>query len=143
MFRAMKFLHLNFVPRSADAALLVLRLWYGGGLLLLHGWGKLTNFSSMAGQFADPFGIGKTASLGLSTFAEVVCAALIVLGLFTRVAALGAGINMFVAFWFVHGGKLTGAGSGELAVTYLGAFVALLIAGGGRFSLDANMGAKT
>src|SRR4051812_3033359 len=119
MLPLMKFLHLNFVPRSADAALLVLRLWYGGGLLVLHGWGKLTNFSSMAGQFPDPFGIGKTASLGLSVFGEVVCAALVVLGLFTRVSALGAGVNMFVAFWFAHGGKLTGAGNGELPAAYL------------------------
>lgn len=44
----MKFLHLNFIPRSADAALLVLRIWFGGAMVLLHGWQKLTNFSSMA-----------------------------------------------------------------------------------------------
>jgi putative oxidoreductase len=72
----------------------------------------------------------------------VVCAGLLVLGLFTRVAALGSAITMGTAFWFAHGTKLTGAGNGELAFVYLGVYVALFIAGGGKFSLDAKMGAK-
>lgn len=138
----MKFLHLNFLPRNTDAALLLVRLWFGGSMLLLHGWGKLMNFSSMAEKFADPFGIGKTASLGLAVFGEVVCAALLVLGLFTRFAALALLITMAVAFWFAHGGKLTGQGNGEMAFLYLGAYVALLVGGGGKFSVDAKIGAK-
>jgi len=140
---AMKFLHLNFLPRSSDAALLILRVWYGASLLALHGWGKLTNFSTMAGQFVDPFGIGKTPSLALAVVGELVCAALLVLGVFTRVAALGAAINMATAFWFAHHAKLVGEGNGELPFMYLGAFIALFIAGGGKFSVDAVMGAKT
>jgi putative oxidoreductase len=138
----MKFLHLNFLPRSADAALLALRVWHGGALLLLHGWGKLIGFSSMAAQFADPFGIGKTPSLALAVFGELVCSALLVLGLYTRIAALGSGVTMAVAFWFVHGAKLTGQMSGEMAFVYLGVYVALFIAGAGKFSLDAKLGAK-
>ncbi len=138
----MKFLHLNFLPRSADLALLAVRLWFGGSMLLLHGWGKLMNFSTLAQKFADPFGIGKTASLSLAVLGEVVCAALLILGLFTRVAALGVGITMAVAFWFAHGGRLSGTGNGELAFVYLGAFVALFVAGGGKFSVDASVGAK-
>jgi putative oxidoreductase len=139
----MKFLHLNFLPRSADLALLLLRVWFGGSLLLLHGWGKLTGFSAMAPKFADPFGIGSTPSLALATFAEVVCAGLIVLGLFTRAAALIVGFNMAVAFAFAHKAKLVGEGNGELAFLYLGAFVTLFLVGAGKFSVDANIGAKT
>lgn len=139
---AMKFLHLNFIPRSADVGLLVLRLWFGGSLLLLHGWAKLTNFSSMSSQFPDLFGIGKAPTLALSTFAEVVCSALVALGLFTRFGALGCAINMFVAFWFAHGHQFTKQPSGELPFMYLGAFVALFLAGGGKFSVDARIGAK-
>src|SRR5262245_39871790 len=100
---AMRLLQLNFLPRSADAALLMLRLWHGASLLALHGWGKLTGFATMAPQFVDPFGIGKTPSLALATIGEFVCSALLVLGLFTRLAALGAGATMATAFWFVHG----------------------------------------
>lgn len=142
MVRAMKFLHLNFLPRSADLALLLVRVWFGASLLLLHGWAKLTNFSSMASQFADPFGIGKTPSLALAVAGEVVCSTLLILGLFTRVAALGAASAMATAFWFAHGGKLTGAGNGEMAFLFLGAFLALFLAGAGKYSVDASMGAK-
>jgi putative oxidoreductase len=139
----MKFLHLNFVPRSADAGLLLLRLWFGGSLLLLHGWLKLTGFSSFAHQFIDPFGIGKPATLSLAIFGEVICATLVVLGLFTRVASLGCAITMAVAFWFAHGAKLSGPTSGEMAFLFGGAFLALFAAGAGAFSLDAKMGAKS
>jgi putative oxidoreductase len=138
----MKFLHLNFIPRSTDAGLLIVRLWFGGSMAVLHGWQKAANFSTFAGQFADPFGIGKTPSLALVVFAELVCAACIVLGLFTRVAALILAFTMAVAFWIGHGAKLSGPGSGEMAFLFLGAFVALLIAGAGKFSVDAKMGAK-
>ena len=138
----MKFLHLNFLPRSADAALLILRIWHGGSLLVLHGWGKVTGFSAMSGKFADPFGLGPAPSLVLAIIGEAVCTLLLVLGLFTRIAALGAGLTMATAFWYAHGGRLTGTGNGELAFVFLGVFVALFVAGAGRFSLDAKMGAK-
>jgi putative oxidoreductase len=50
---------------------------------------------------------------------------------------------MATAFWLIHGARLKGDNNGELAFLYLGVFVALFIAGAGRFSLDARMGAKT
>jgi putative oxidoreductase len=140
---AVKQLHLNFSPRSADLALLLIRLWFGLSMLLLHGWGKLSNFGPMLEKFSDPIGIGKTASLVLATTGEALCAALVVIGLFTRVAALGVGSVMAVAFWFAHGHKLSGPGSGEMAFLFLGAFLALFIAGGGKYSVDAQIGAKS
>lgn len=139
----MKFLHLNFMPRSVDVALLVMRVWFGASMLVLHGWGKLTNFSGTAEKFADPIGIGVKASVAGAIFGEAICAALLVLGLFTRIAALGAGFTMFVAFWIVHGRALSGPGSGEMAFLYLAAFVTLFISGAGKYSLDAKLGAKT
>ena len=138
----MKFLHLNFLPLSTDAGLLVLRLWFGGAILFLHGWGKLTGVSSMSGGFPDPLGIGPTPSLVGAIIGEALGGALIALGLFTRLAALIGAFTMFVAFWMIHGHVLSGKNSGEMAFLYLGAFLVLLVAGGGKFSLDAKMGAK-
>ncbi len=138
----MKFLQLNFIPRSADLALLLMRVWFGGSMLWLHGRGKLLGFSTMSGKFPDFFGIGSPATLILAIFGELVCAALLVLGLFTRVAAFFAGTTMAVAFTLAHGARLSGEGNGELAFVYLGAFVTLFVAGGGRHSLDASMGAQ-
>ncbi len=138
----MKFLQLNFIPASADAGLLILRLWVGLSMAILHGWGKLTNFSAYSGKFADPFGIGPSASLGLVVFAELVCAVFIALGLFTRFSALILGFTMAVAFKLGHGMKLSGEGNGEVAFLFLGACLALFIAGAGKLSIDAKMGAK-
>jgi putative oxidoreductase len=120
----------------ASLGLLVLRVWLGGTLLLNHGLGKLTGFSSMSGGFPDPFGLGHGTSLALVIFAEVVAAALLVVGLVTRFAALVAAFNMAVAFIYAHKMTLTGNHSGELAFIYLAGFVTLLLAGGGAFSLD-------
>src|SRR5687767_10411828 len=135
----LRFLRLDFIPHSADLGLLVLRLWLGLSLLVLHGWPKLSKFSAMSSKFADPLGIGSAQSLALATFAEVVCAILIVIGLFTRLASLTLAINMAVAFAIVH--KMvfkSGPGSGELAWVYLAGFVVLFLAGAGRFSIDAK-----
>ncbi|PTY00536.1 DoxX family protein [Opitutus sp. ER46] len=139
----MKFLHFSFIPRSADLALLVLRAWFGLSLMLLHGWGKVSGFSAMAAKFPDPLHLGSASlSLGMATFAEFVCAGLVVLGLFTRFAALGVMITMGVAFWLVHGHQLTGPASGEMAFLYLGVFLPIFVGGPGKYSIDAAMGVK-
>ncbi len=135
-------LRLDFLPGSTAAGLLVLRLWFGLSVLFLHGWSKVTGFSDMSGQFMDPIGIGSGPSLVLAILAEVICAILIVIGLFTRLAALLIAISMTVAFTMVHGCALSGPGSGELAFLFLGAAVAILLAGPGRFSLDAKSGSR-
>lgn len=136
-----KFLRFDFLPTSTDLGLLVLRLWMGLSLLILHGWAKLTGFSDMAGKFPDPLGVGATGSLALAVFGEVVCALLLALGLFSRLAALGLIITMAVAFFMVHKASLQpGPGSGELAYAYLAGFTTLFITGPGRFSLDRRTG---
>lgn len=134
-------LRLNFVPQNTDFALLLLRVWLGASLCLLHGWGKLTGFATGAAKFADPLGVGPTASMALTVFAEVGCAILLAIGCFTRFAALVLVILMSVAFLMVHGAKLSGPGSGELAFVYLAGFLTVLVAGPGRFSVDGKSGA--
>jgi putative oxidoreductase len=134
-------LRLDFLPSSTDLALLLLRVWAGGSLLILHGWSKLMTFEKMSGVFPDPLRIGHQPSLILAIVGEVVCSTLLVLGLFTRFAALGTTINMTVAFFLQHKMVLKGAGSGELAYIYLACFLTILIAGPGRFALDKKSGA--
>jgi putative oxidoreductase len=121
---------------SANFALLVLRLWIGLEMLILHGTDKLMHFSKYQAQFIDPFGIGVTASLSLSIFAEFFASLLLILGLLTRFGALVLIINMTVAFVAVHHGKLSGEHAGELAFVYLMAYVVIFFAGPGRFSAD-------
>lgn len=133
-----RLLTLSFLPTSPDLALLLLRVWLGTSLLTLHGWGKIANFAERSGRFADPFGIGSQASLTLVVFAEVFCAAFLVLGLWTRFAALACAITMATAYTYAHGMKLSGPGNGELPFIFLAGFLAILIAGPGRFSVDGG-----
>ncbi len=123
-----------------DFALFVLRVWFGLLLFVKHGLDKAMNFNRMSAHFADPFHIGPTPSLLLVLLAEVVCALLVVLGLWTRVAAAVIVINLSVAFAFAHHFQLFGQRNGELAFAFLGAFLTLCIAGGGRWSLDGLRG---
>ena len=134
----MKFFRLSFLPQSVDLGLLVLRLVLGLSMLILHGWPKLMGFSEKSGGFPDPFGIGSPASLGLAVFAEVLCAALLVVGFLTRFAALSLTITMAVAFFVVHGSKLSGDGNGELAFVYMIGYLAVLLAGGGKFAFERD-----
>jgi putative oxidoreductase len=135
-----------FAPESAgfkiDFALLTLRVWAGLSILLLHGLDKLNNFAELKSSFPDALGIGPMPNLVLALFAEVFCAALLVLGLLTRFAALCLAVTMFAAFALVHNMALTGDNDGELAFMYLAGFVVILLAGPGRFSADACLFSK-
>ena len=85
-------------------------------------------------KFADPFGIGTPASLGLTVFAEVLCAVLIVVGLFTRWAVIPLIVTMLVAIFVIHIDdpfkKM------EMAILYLIPYVALYLMGPGKYSVD-------
>lgn len=136
-------LQLRMIPARTDLGLLIARLGFGLSLLFLHGWGKLTNFSSIAPNFANPWGLGTTFTLALTVLAEFFCAGLVAIGLFTRLAALIASLNMLCAFWYGHQFRLTGQNNGELAFLFLIGFVTILIAGPGRYALDRGIGAKS
>jgi len=119
-----------------NIGLLVLRVWLGLSMFLLHGWAKVGNHAQMSQAFPDPLGVGTALSLNMVIFAEVFCAVLLVAGLAARFALIPLIVTMAVAFFVVHGGALSGEGSGELAFIFLGGFVALFIAGPGRYSID-------
>jgi putative oxidoreductase len=121
---------------AVSAGLLVLRLFYGLEMLVQHGVGKMTSFNSTAANFPDPLHLGHSVSLGLAVFAEVIAAALLAIGLFTRAAAAVLAFEMAVAFVMVHQMEFSGKMPGEMAFMFFGVYLALLITGPGRFSLD-------
>ena len=115
--------------------LLILRLGFGGVMMYAHGWGKLAGFAERSGTFADPFGAGPKVSLALAIGAEVVCAALVMIGLATRIATIPLIVTMAVAGFMIHAADPFD--SKEKAFLFLTAFVALLFTGPGMFSVDA------
>lgn len=136
---------------ATSVGLLVLRLGTGG-YMLTHGAGKVQMM--VAGEFAkfaDPIGLGSPLSLVLMVIAEFLCAAAVILGAATRIAAVPPVVAMAVAAFAVHaadpwtmgeGARLFMAGeagswaSKEPALLFLTAFAALIFAGAGRFSVD-------
>jgi len=114
----------------------VLRVWLGLSMLVLHGWGKLLGLINGTSKFPDILGIGALPALLLAVFGEVICSILVIIGLWTRLAAFCLVVTMAVAFFIAHEAKLKGPGNGELAFVYLAGFLVLLIAGAGKFSAD-------
>ena len=108
-------------------------------MLWLHGKDKLLNFEDKMAKFNNIV-VNSKVSLGLTVFAEVLCAGLLVIGLFSRLSALALAITMGVALYKVHELKLVGAGSGELALLYFMGFATLVFTGPGKFSADGNFG---
>lgn len=121
--------------QATDISLLLLRLTFGGLMIINHGWGKLEKLLGAEPiKFGDPIGIGAEASLSLAVFSEVVCSALLVVGLFTRWASVPALITMLVAALIVHGGDPID--HKESALLFGTAYLVLLLMGPGRYSLD-------
>ncbi len=114
-----------------NTGLLVLRI--GAGLLMAsHGYDKLIHYNEMKIKFMSFMGLNPSATLALVIFAELFCAVLIVVGLFTRFACIPLIILTVVIIFQV--GK-------ELPALYLFAYIALLFTGPGKFSID-NMISK-
>lgn len=118
-----------------NLALLLLRVTFGGLMLINHGLGKAERLMGGGNiRFADPFGIGPETSLALAAGAETICAALLALGLFTRLNALPLIVTMGVAAFVAHSGDPLA--DKEPALTYLAAYSALFLLGGGDWSIQ-------
>lgn len=119
---------------AKSLGLLLLRVGLGALMLGGHGWGKLAGFTELAQKFPDPLGVTPPVSLALAVFAEVACSVLIALGVYTRLAAVPLLVTMAVAAGMVHAGDPWA--DKEMAVLYGVGFLVLIVAGGGRFTLD-------
>lgn len=127
--------------KKTDWALLLMRLVFGLCMVYGHGWRKLGRlFGGEEITFADPFGIGPAPSLALVVFAEVVCAVLLAIGLFTRLALIPLIITMLVAAFGAHWADPFS--DKEMAILYLTAYTALILTGPGWFSVDAQWQAR-
>ena len=122
-----------------DLLLLITRV-ITGYAFTLHGWGKIQNPMGWMGPDSPVPGILQ-ALAALSEFGGGI---LLILGLLTRVSALGLSITMIVAaamHAFVMGDPFVskGGGSYEPAVVYLIISMILLVFGPGRFSVDQKI----
>lgn len=126
--------------KNINVMLLLLRVMVGV-LMLTHGYGKVQKFFGEEPiRFSDPLGVGVTTSLGLAMFSEFFCSILIIFGAFTRFAAMVLLTTMLVAALIVHAND--GFGKQELPLLYATIYVAIIIGGAGKISIDNWMEKK-
>jgi putative oxidoreductase len=127
-------------PLATDLGLLLMRLWFGVVMALAHGLPKFAKLDAFAAGLARDGVPMPELMAHLAALTEFVGGFLIALGLLTRPAALGLVITMCVAAFVRHiddpFSKM------EFALLYALGFLALLVAGPGRLSLDALISKK-
>lgn len=100
-----------------------------GYLFLLHGLAK-----------ASSGHLHLMSLTGLATTIEIVAGVLIILGLFTRIAAFFASGEMAVAYFIAHAAKgavfMPIRNGGDAAVLFCFVFLYLVFAGPGPWSID-------
>ena len=147
----------KFVTRGAtedDTALLILRVLLGivffpHGMQKVFGWFGGMGFSATMEGFTVKMGI-PTFFAFLAIMAESAGAVGLITGLLTRIAAFGITCNMVVAVAMIHYkngffmnwfGKQSGEGF-EYHILVIAITFALMIKGGGRWSVDSFLAKK-
>ncbi|HEY0029399.1 MAG TPA: DoxX family protein [Bacteroidia bacterium] len=129
----------GYAPRSVDAAMLLLRLVFGG-LMAPHGYFKLMTFAEGKTDFINFMGMGPSASLTLTIFAELFCSLFLMFGLFTRLSLIPLLIATFVMVSVAHHGEIMG--DGFQAFAYMVVYFVIFLLGPGKYSLDYYISKK-
>lgn len=129
---------------SIDMALLILRIW-AGIVILAHGINHGRSLEGTADWFASKGFRAPRFNAFLSAANEIAIGVALMVGLLTSIAAAGLAATMFVAFWSIH--RFAGffnfhrPDEGyEYVATLALVALALVIAGPGAASVDANLG---
>lgn len=128
---------------SSDLGKLVLRVALGV-LILLHGIAKLKGGPDFIVGTVEKAGLPSVLAYGVY-IGEVLAPVLLIIGLFTRPAAIVVAINMLFAIFLVHAGEIgqiskTGGWAIELQGMYLLAAIAVALLGAGRYSVGGLNG---
>jgi len=144
----------KLIQTDDDLSTLIMRVMLGivffpHGAQKLLGWFGGSGFSGTMSMFTDKMGIPAVLAF-LAIMAESVGAVALIAGFLTRIAALGIGTNMVVAIFMVHlpngffmnwFGNQKGEGF-EYHLLAITLALALIIKGGGKWSIDRQMSKK-
>ena len=124
----------SWIYRYSDEALSLLRI-VAALLFMLHGTSKLFGFPQ--------FGMEEPAiysTLWVAGVLELVGGALLIVGLFSRLAAFVLSGEMAIAYWTAHAPRsaFPSENLGEAAVLYCFIFLFIAAAGPGAWSIDAK-----
>ena len=143
----MRTLSLSPVARLAGLAPLVVRVIVGV-IMFAHGLQKLTQMGpgNFGGQVLAGLGVPLPELMGyVVTFVELVGGILLIVGLFSRLAALLLTLDLVVAILLVklNVGLIAPQGSGagaELDLALIAGLLVVLLAGPGKLSVDHTLG---
>src|SRR5215210_4432780 len=146
----MRTLSLSPVARLAGLAPLVVRVIVGV-IMFAHGLQKLTQMGpgNFGGQMLAGLGVPLPELMGyVVTFVELVGGILLIVGLFSRIAALSLTIDLVVAILLVklNVGLIAPQGSGagaELDLALIAGLLVVLLAGPGKLSVDHTLGLES
>ena len=124
-------------PTRTDRAILFLRIFIAA-VMLLHIIGKMQNYDNVVLTFPSLLDFNRPTSLALSIIFETAMAAMIGIGIGTRLSALLMFITSLVTLFDIalqaEGAISTDAA--KLQFIYAGIFLTLMISGGGRYSIS-------
>ncbi len=125
---------MRYLDRLQPFALLVLRLVLGA-IMIAHSYSRVFSLSH---QVQSVQGLGLPGWLAyFSVAAEFLGGIAVVIGLFTRCAALAILIDMSVAIWKVHWKNgFTGNGNYQFTLALAAIALALIFFGAGPIALD-------
>jgi len=123
----------NYSASTFNLAVLILRLT-GGVFIIPHGYDKLVHFQQYKPNFLNFLHLGQGPSLALTIFAELFCGALVILGLFTRLATIPLLIAMAVVVFIAEQADFFG--KAEHGAMFFGIFLTILLTGPGKISVD-------
>ena len=128
---------------GGDAGRLVLRLTLGI-LMLMHGIAKLSGpIDPIAGMVTQ---VGLPGVLAYGVYiGEILAPILLIVGVWTRAAAIVVAVNMIFAVVLAHAGEIFKLGDQggyalELQALFLFMAVAIALLGAGRFSVGGRYG---
>ncbi len=133
MLHAMK----NKLERFESIFYVIARILIGF-MFFAHGAQKIF------GWYGGNGGAALFSLMGVAGWIEIIAGILVLVGLWTRLAAFFSAGQMVVAYIMVHagGGWNPLVNKGELALLYAAAFLLLLIHGNGPFSLEKAFSKK-
>lgn len=135
----------RYYPLLSDVAYLIVRVT-AGLMLIPHGWPKVTTMgvtgvSGAMARYGLPF---PTTGALIIMFLETIGGIMIALGLFTRVIAALLVFEFLVIIFIAHWprGYSAGAGGIEFPLMWGLILLAVMLRGGGPWSLDRKLGVE-
>ncbi|MDR0393706.1 MAG: DoxX family protein [Tannerella sp.] len=116
-----------------NGAILFLRMLFGL-LMITQGITKLCHCEQQAILFSSPLNWDSRLSLIMIIPVEIGCSIFLILGLFTRIAAIPLLLSVMVAVFVTHSADIFA--KKELAVIYAGIYILFMFTGGGELSFD-------